>query len=75
MSTKKEAVCIADILNSSFTFSKLARRWECTRQHLYNMEKDGELKTFKLRNCKRVTGAEVIRHEKGDAACHGHGTG
>jgi hypothetical protein len=29
------------------------------------MKDSGELKTFKVRNCRRVTGAEVERVEKG----------
>ena len=65
MSNINPSVSISDNLNSSFTFADLSRRWRCTRQTLYNMKDSGELKTFKVRNCRRVTGAEVERVEKG----------
>ena len=65
MSNTNPSVSISDTLNSSFTFADLSRRWRCTRQTLYNMQASGELKTFKVRNCRRVTGAEVERVEKG----------
>ena len=68
VSNIKPSVSISEILNSSFTFAELSRRWKCTRQTLYNMQSDGELNTFKVRNCRRVTGAEVNRVEKGGAA-------
>ena len=46
---------------------KLACRWGCSRQHIYNLIKRGDLKAFKTGRHDRITMAEIERHESGES--------
>lgn len=45
----------------------LANRWGCSRQTIYNMIRDGELRSFKVRNSRLILLSEIHRIENGEA--------
>ena len=46
---------------------ELACRWGCSRQHIYNLIKRGDIKAFKTGRHDRITFAEIYRIEAGDS--------
>jgi excisionase family DNA binding protein len=44
--------------------SQVAERWGCSRQHIYNMIKRGELPAFRVRSLYRLKAEDVITHEE-----------
>ncbi len=45
----------------------LARRWDCSRQHIYNLISRGDLRAFKSGAHDRITVAEIERIERGES--------
>jgi excisionase family DNA binding protein len=45
----------------------LAIRWGCSRQHIYNLIKRGDLKAWKTGRHDRITLTEIERIERGDS--------
>jgi excisionase family DNA binding protein len=43
----------------------LAKRWNCCRQTIYNMLRDGELHSYTVRGCRRIPLSEIERIEAG----------
>jgi len=68
MSTTDHPVSDAREAPAALSFAELAARWGVTRQTLYNMLESGELRSFKVRDCRRVAWSEVQRIEQGEAA-------
>ena len=52
----------------AFSPARLAKRWGCCRQTIYNMIKDGELCSFKVRNSRLIPLYEIERIERGGEA-------
>ena len=51
-----------------FTVSSLAERWQVSEGTIYNMVRNGTLKSFRAgKTPLRISQSEVLRHEKGDA--------
>ena len=50
----------------AFSPIKPAIRWDCTRQHIYNLIKRGEIKAFKTGSHDRIPPSEVERVERGE---------
>lgn len=46
--------------------ARLAQRWDCCRQTIYNMIHDGELRSFKVRNSRLIPLSEIERIERGE---------
>ena len=53
--------------HGAYSPAKLAHRWDCCRQTIYNMIHDGQLHSFKVRNSRLIPLSEVERIERGDA--------
>ena len=53
--------------NEMLKVSKVARRWGCSRQHVYNKIDQGDLKAFRfgLSRCVFIPLSEVERIERG----------
>ena len=51
---------------SVFTVEELADRWKCSRDVLYDMLRQKELRSFRIGNSYRISAAEVHRHESGE---------
>ena len=49
------------------TPAELATRWSKCRQTIYNMIRDGELRSFKVRNSRLISLSEVERIERGES--------
>ena len=49
------------------TPAELAARWGKCRQTIYNMIRDGELRSFKARNSRLIALSEVERIERGES--------
>ncbi len=45
---------------------KLANRWDCSRQHIYNLIDERKLKAFYLGRHVRISFEEIERYERGD---------
>jgi excisionase family DNA binding protein len=50
-----------------YTVDELAQRWKCSRDALYDMLRQKKLRAFKVGGHYRISAAEVIRHEAGEA--------
>ncbi len=48
------------------TVSELAKRWNCSRKHVYKMRNDGKLQMFCIGESKgwRITDAEIEKFER-----------
>jgi excisionase family DNA binding protein len=68
MTRTDQAVSAVKEAPPALSFAELAARWGVTRQTLYNMLASGELRSFKVRDCRRVAWSEVQRIEQGEAA-------
>jgi excisionase family DNA binding protein len=44
--------------------SQVAARWGCSRQHIYNMIRRGELPAFRVGSLYRLKAEDVIAHEE-----------
>ena len=51
----------------SLSPAKLAQRWGCCRQTIYNMINDDELHSFTVRGCRRIPFSEIERVEAGNS--------
>jgi hypothetical protein len=49
--------------SSIYTARTLARRWQCTPQHVYNLRQRGDLTGFKLGKLWRITAQEIEAFE------------
>lgn len=50
-------------MDKAFSTNSLAKRWNCSGQHIRNMIKRGELSCFHLGNLVRISSWEVNRIE------------
>lgn len=56
---------ISDKAEKAFSPTALSSRWGCSRQTIYNMIRDGELRSFKVRNSRLILLSEICRIEEG----------
>jgi excisionase family DNA binding protein len=53
-----------DVSDKPYSAAKLARRWSVSKSSIYEMVRDGRLKSFRLAGqLLRISAAEVARHE------------
>lgn len=47
----------------AYSVASLAKRWDCSPRHIYNMIRRGQLMAFNIGRLARITAAEVERVE------------
>lgn len=60
-------------VREAYRVESLAKRWECSPNHIYDMIRKGRLQHFKIGKLIRVAAAEVARIEAGE--CGSSSTG
>lgn len=49
----------------ALTPAKLAERWECSTAHIYNLVREGKLRSFRLGTLIRFNPDDVLEYERG----------
>lgn len=52
--------------DQAFTVDRLAERWDCSRDVIYDLLRKRELKAFRVGSSYRITSKEVERYENGE---------
>lgn len=50
-------------MNTAFTVESLAARWQCSRDVIYDMIRQHQIKAFKVGRVLRISAEEVTRYE------------
>ena len=51
--------------DKAYTVTSLAERWDCSKDVLYDMLRDGRLRAFRVGKALRISPEEVRRIEEG----------
>ena len=62
---KESNVIVAPLLRSALSPIELATRWGNSRQHIYDLMKEGLLKSFRSGRHHRIPISEIERIERG----------
>ena len=57
----------APLIRSALSPIELAKRWGNSRQHIYDLMKEGKIKSFRSGRHHRIPISEIERFERGDA--------